>query len=96
VLKLHEAWFEVARTLTEQGGYICHVIDDMSKHEEISPEVEAEMQVRLNAERRRLGKSVSDMDALGLWPLDVAGRISRIQFCTKEIKRLAKAAKKGK
>jgi len=99
-LKLHEAWFEIATRISNGGDgdwWICNIAKKLYRTGDISYETLEQIHARVHVERVRQESSAiktpPTRGSTALW-LNVTahsnkGKIVRLRFIAKELRRLA-------
>jgi len=86
VLKLHEAWFEIARRIYNgEATWICNAAARLN----LATETYEKILARIRVERRRQRGGYSLWRDLGC-SLNTASRVARIRFIAAELRRLAR------
>lgn len=95
VMNMHSVWFKIARRIynrNRSGPYICDISDYLLQRSLITEAQSEAVLKALRAERKRQGREFKS----ALWP-DAYGLekyIVRIRFCTKQIRRLIREARR--
>lgn len=87
---MRKVWFLIAERIAHAhffGPWICNTADRLFKDERISEKQLAKVLAVIQVERRRQGGS--QVGSFALWPdvAGAAGRVVRIKFCTKQIRK---------
>jgi hypothetical protein len=84
-------WLEIAKMIYDQayeGPYICNLADTLYRIDRITLKQWESVMIAVNEERDKQGTPDVLWSDLELRYLNAPGRVNRIRFCTKQIRRL--------